>query len=66
MPLPVPIYRPCDFQLLLAVNSLEVQLGTVEAYNRMVRAAAYLKAAIDAGKAVAQSPCYAVDPSGKE
>lgn len=61
---PKPIVRPCDYGLLTAIHGLETQLGTIEAYNRLVTAAATLKAQIDAGKAKAQNPIYAVSPRG--
>lgn len=55
---PRRILRPCDYSLLNAVSALEVQLGTVEAYNRICSAAESLKAKIDAGKGKAQNICY--------
>jgi hypothetical protein len=63
-PLPQPIRRPCDAGLWLAVRHLETQLGTVEAYNRLVRAAEELHAKIANGKAEAQNPLYAKNPRG--
>jgi hypothetical protein len=57
---PRKILRPCDWGLRGAVTSLETQLGTIEAYNRLVDMAAELKAQIDAGKAKPQTPVYAV------
>ncbi len=57
---PTPIIRPCDFTLMGAVNALETQLGTIEAYNRLTTAAHHLKAQIDAGNAKAQNPMFAV------
>jgi hypothetical protein len=45
---------------MMAANALETQLGTIEAYNRMARAAAMLKAKIDAGQSKAQHPMFAV------
>lgn len=63
-PLPKRMIRPCDWGLYRAVSDLEVQLGTIEAYNRLADAAAALKAKIDAGKAQAQNPLYAVHPRG--
>ncbi len=64
--LPRRIVRPCDYGLMLSVNALEVQLGTIEAYNRLVLAASQLKAQIDAGKAKAQNPLFAVSIRGAE
>jgi hypothetical protein len=59
------IKRPCDSGLYLAVSSLETQLGTIEAYNRLVEAALSLKARIDAGDIKAQNPIYAVSIRGE-
>lgn len=64
VPLPAPIVRPCDWGLILAVNNLETQLGTIEAYNRLAAAANALKAKIDAGQAKAQHPMFAVSIRG--
>lgn len=64
VPLPRPIFRPCDAGLLLAVLNMETQLGTIEAYNRIATAAAALKSKIDAGAAVAQNPLFAVSVRG--
>jgi len=66
MQVPKRIVRPCDYGLLAAVNSLETQLGTIEAYNRLVEAAASMKARIDAGKTKAQNPIYAVSVRGEQ
>lgn len=63
-PLPQRIMRPCDYGLWTAVQGLETQLGTVEAYNRMADAAAALKAKIDRGDAAPQNPLYAVHLRG--
>jgi len=65
-PLPKPIVRPCDWGLMSAINNLETQLGTIEAYNRLVVAAAKLKGKIDAGQAQAQNPIYAVSTGAIE
>lgn len=59
-----PIKRPCDYGLECAVAALEVQLGTIEAYNRLVTAASFLLARIDDGDARPQNPLYAVDVKG--
>jgi hypothetical protein len=62
--LPRRIHRPCDSGLLLTVMDLESQLGTIEAYNRLVEAASRLKEQIDAGKAKPQNPLFAVSIRG--
>lgn len=64
MEAPKRIVRPCDYGLRGAVVSLEQQVGTIEAYNRLVEAAAILRARIDAGEAQAQNPIFAVDVRG--
>ncbi|WP_313114964.1 hypothetical protein [Stenotrophomonas indicatrix] len=61
---PKRIVRPCDYGLSSAVYSLEQQLGTIEAYNRLVEAAAALRARIDAGEAKAQNSMFAVSVKG--
>jgi hypothetical protein len=61
---PKPIIRPCDYGLLTAIHALETQLGTIEAYNRLVTAAERLRAQIDAGKAKPQNPLFAVSVRG--
>ena len=58
-PLPKPIVLPCDWGLIGAINNLETQLGTIEAYNRLAIAAARLMAQIQAGEAKAQNPIFA-------
>ena len=58
------IRRPCDYSLLMAVDALETQLGSIEAYNRLAAAAHALKAKIDAGKAQAQHVLFRTDPGG--
>ena len=65
-PLPTPrrIIRPCDYGLMTAAHSLETQLGTIEAYNRLVECANSLKARIDAGDIKAQNPLFAVNVRG--
>lgn len=62
--IPKRIYRPCDYGLMNAVMGLETQVGTIEAYNRLVAAAEQLRAQIDAGKAKAQNPLFAVSIRG--
>lgn len=61
-PAPKRIVRPCEYGLYGAVRDLEIQLGTVEAYNRLCDAASRLKAQIDAGEALAQHSMWATDP----
>jgi hypothetical protein len=60
VPVPKPIVRPCDYGLWLAIQNMECQLGSIEAYNRLARAAHALKAQIDAGDAKPQNPLFAV------
>lgn len=62
---PRPIMRPCDYGLLSAISALETQLGTIEAYNRVVAAAERMRAQIEAGNAKPQNPIYAVHPRGE-
>lgn len=61
---PKPIKRPCDYGLEGAISAAEIQLGTIEAYNRLVAAAAALRIRIDAGDIQAQNPLYAVNVRG--
>lgn len=61
---PKEIYRPCDYGLKLAVDGLETQLGTIEAYNRLVRAAGAMRARIDSGDIKPQNPLFAVNIRG--
>src|SRR5688572_8055336 len=61
---PKSFLRPCDHGLLTAVMDLETQLGTIEAYNRIVGAAMTILAKIKDGKAVAPNPCYLNDQTG--
>lgn len=63
-PEPRRLMRPCDWSLQTAVQSLETQLGSIEAYNRLADAAAEMRAKIDAGNAQPQNPIYAVHPRG--
>lgn len=62
--LPDAIFRPCDAGLQLATMNLETELGTIEAYNRLVRMARKLKHQIDRGEAKPQSPLYAINWRG--
>lgn len=66
-PLPKPkrIVRPCDYGLLTAMNGLETQLGTIEAYNRIVEAANAMRARIDAGDVKPQNPIFAKSIRGE-
>ena len=64
-PLPSRLVRPCDYSLFGAVSALETQLGTIEAYNRLVDAACGLRARIEAGEARAQNPIFAKNPKGQ-
>lgn len=57
-PVPRAILRPCDWGLKMAVTNLEVQLGSIEAYNRLVGACERLKAQIDAGEAKDQHEAF--------
>jgi hypothetical protein len=59
-----PILRPCDYGLFNTIRDLETQLGTIEAYNRLVAASERLKKRIDAGDVKAQNPLYAVSIKG--
>ena len=61
-PAPKRIMRPCEYGLWNAVNSMETQMGTVEAYNRLCDWAESLKAKIDGGEGKAQHPMWATDP----
>jgi hypothetical protein len=61
-PAPKRIMRPCEYGLWNAVNSMETQMGTVEAYNRLCDWAESLKAKIDRGDAKAQHSMWATDP----
>lgn len=61
-PAPKRIVRPCEWELIGAIQALETQMGSVEAYNRLCDAALKLKAKIDSGKGRAQHPMWATDP----
>ena len=62
-PAPRRIIRPCEWELFNATRSLETQMGTVEAYNRLCDAAQRLKAKINAGQAEQQHKMWATDPN---
>lgn len=66
VPAPKRIVRPCDWGLRGAIDALEVQLGTIEAYNRLAEAAHQLKAQIDAGNAKAQNPMFAASTGARD
>lgn len=55
---PKSIKRPCDYGLDGAIGNLVIQLGTIEAYNRLAAAAQRMRADIDAGKVKEQNPIY--------
>lgn len=61
--LPKRIMRPCDHGLIGAIWSMETQVGTVEAYNRLCEAAAALRAKIDKGDAKAPAAHWLTDPA---
>lgn len=63
-PAPKEIFRPCDAGLKIAISALETQLGTIEAYNRIVESARTLKQQIDNGKAKAQNPLFRTSITG--
>lgn len=56
---PKPIKRPCDYGLEIAVIHLETEVGKIEAYNRMVKAALVLLEKIHANKSEGPNPMYA-------
>lgn len=64
VPEPKRIMRPCDYGLLGAINGLEIQLGTIEAYNRLAEAAHALKEKIEAGNAKPQAAMFAKSITG--
>lgn len=66
VPLPKPIVRPCDWGLIQAINNLEAQLGTIEAYNRLATAAARLMEQIKAGNAKAQNPIFSKSTGARD
>ena len=61
---PKPIVRPCDHGLELAVMGLEEQLGTIEAYNRLVDKCRVLRDQIERGHVKTQNPIYARNVRG--
>lgn len=62
--LPHRIKRPCDWEIEAAAYSAEVQVGTIEAYNRLVAQAERLRARIERGDIKAQNPLYAKNIRG--
>ena len=61
-PLPKPVVRPCEWGLRKAIIGLESQLGSIEAYNMIVRYAEALADKIERGEADPQNPYFATDP----
>lgn len=64
LPTPMRIRRPCDYGLMAAVRDAETQLGTIEAYNRLVEHAAAMRARIERGDVKPQNPLFALDIKG--
>jgi hypothetical protein len=62
-PTPRRIVRPCEHGLALAIDAMETQMGSVEAYNLLCDAAASLRRKIDAGEGHAQHAMWAIDPN---
>ena len=60
---PAKIKRPCDYGLELAISSMETQVGTVEAYNKLCDAAEKLKEKIDGGKSKIAMIQFSTDPA---
>lgn len=63
---PRRIFRPCDAGLWLAIRECEIQLGTIEAYNRLVEQAKRLQNKIEAGKGEAQSLYFAMNTGARK
>ena len=61
-PQPEPIWVAADHGLEAAVAGLVSQLGSTEAYNRLVRRAEALRSRIEAGHGKPPNPLYAVRP----
>lgn len=61
---PMPIVRPCDYGLEIAVMALETQVGTIEAYNRIVDKCRVLREQIERGHIKAQNQLYAKSIKG--
>jgi len=64
--LPKKIIRPCDYGLMCAVRSLETQVGTIEAYNRLVDAANILYQRIKIGDIEVQNKLFAGSINGSK
>ena len=64
VPEPKRYMRPCDWGLRGAIFSLETQLGTIEAYNRLADAAHALRLQIEGGDAKPQNPIFAKSITG--
>lgn len=62
-PVPERVLRPCDYGLMNAASNLEIELGTIEAYNRLCEKAAQMRLLIDRGLAKAANPQYANIPN---
>lgn len=62
---PQKIKRPCDWSLEGAIMEMETQLGTIEAYNRLVEATENLKALIGKGEIKPQNSIYAKSIRGE-
>jgi hypothetical protein len=61
-PAPRRIVRPCEHGLALAIDQMEVEMGSVQAYNQLCDIAGRLKRKIDAGDGIAQHAMWATDP----
>lgn len=59
--IPAQIKRPCDYGLKMAMDALETQLGTIEAFNRLCAACEKMRAQIDEGNAKEQHPFFRTD-----
>lgn len=59
---PKRIKRPCDYGLQAAIRDCEMQVGSVETYNKLCDAAAAMKQKIDAGKGQQALAFFATDP----
>ncbi|GAC1439043.1 MAG: hypothetical protein NVS1B11_36690 [Terriglobales bacterium] len=55
---PQKALRHCDYSLIVTVRALESQLGTIEAYNRLIEAAVKLRVAIDNGRSCPPLVCF--------
>lgn len=64
MTAPKRLRRPCDYGLMAAVHDAEIQLGTIEAYNRIVEHAEALRQRIERGDVKPQNPLFALSITG--